>query len=82
MNPNDRLNDMLARYGEVCKRTTAARILGCCPGKIRAMLEDGRLAAACAGTMVDVRSIAEYIQQPKQLDELARQRKRGRKWSV
>ena len=77
-----RLDDMLERYGEVCKRTVAARILGCSVGKIAAMLQDGRLALACGGTMVDVRSIAEYIAQPRQLDELARQRRMGRKWSV
>jgi len=78
----DRLNDMLDRYGEVCKRTVAARILGCSTGKIKTMLDDGRLALACGGEMVDVRSIAAYIQQPKQIDELARQRRMGRKWSV
>lgn len=78
----NRMNDMLERYGEVCKRTVAARILGCSVGKIRAMLEDGRLALACGGEMVDVRSIAAYIERPRQIDELARQRKMGRKWSV
>lgn len=78
----NRMNDMLERYGEVCKRTVAARILGCSVGKIRAMLEDGRLALACGGEMVDVRSIAAYIERPRQIDELARQRKLGRKWSV
>lgn len=82
MTPNDRMDDMLARYGEVCTRTTAARILGCSPGKVRLMLEDGRLETACAGTMVDVRSIAGYILTPRQADELARQRRMGRKWSV
>ena len=78
----DRLTDMLERYGEVCTRTVAARILGCSVGKVKAMLHDGRLALACAGTMVDVRSIAEYITRPAQADELARQRRRGRKWAV
>lgn len=78
----NRMNDMLERYGEVCKRTVAAKILGCSVGKIRAMLEDGRLALACGGEMVDVRSIAAYIERPRQIDELARQRKLGRKWSV
>lgn len=78
----NRMNDMLERYGEVCKRTVAAKILGCSVGKIRAMLEDGRLALACGGEMVDVRSIAAYIERPRQIDELARQRKMGRKWSV
>ena len=78
----DRLNDMLERYGEVCKRTVAARILGCSVGKIASMLRDGRLALACGGEMVDVRSIAAYIQQPARAEETARQRRRGRTWSV
>ena len=79
---NNRMDDMLTRYGEVCKRSVAARILGCGTGKIKNMIEDGRLALACAGTMVDVRSIAAYIEQPRQADELARQRRMGRKWAV
>ena len=78
----DRMTDMLDRYGEVCKRTVAARILGCSVGKIKNMLADGRLALACGGEMVDVRSIAEYIERPAQIDEVARQRRLGRKWSV
>lgn len=78
----DRVTDMLERYGEVCTRVAAARILGCSTGKIRCMLQDGRLALACGGEMVDVRSIAEYITRPAQADELARQRRRGRKWAV
>ena len=78
----DRLTDILERYGEVCTRVAAARILGCSTGKIRCMLQDGRLALACGGEMVDVRSIAEYIVQPRQSDEAARQRRRGRKWAV
>ena len=78
----DRLTDMLERYGEVCTRTVAARILGCSTGKIRCMLQDGRLALACGGEMVDVRSIAEYIVQPRQSDKAARQRRKGRKWAV
>lgn len=82
MTPNERMTDMLERYGEVCTRTAAAKILGCSASKVKAMLQDGRLALACAGTMVDVRSIAAYIQQPRQIDEMTRQRKLGRKWSV
>ena len=78
----DRMSDMLDRYGEVCKRSVAARILGCGVGKISAMLKDGRLSLACGGEMVDVRSIAAYISQPVQQDELARQRRMGRRWCV
>lgn len=78
----DRMTDMLERYGEVCKRTAAARILGCSTGKIKSMIHDGRLALACGDEMVDVRSIAAYIEQPRQCDEMARRRRRGLKWSV
>lgn len=79
---SDRLNDMLERYGEVCKRVVAARILGCGTGKIKAMLADGRLETACGGAMVDVRSIAAYIERPRQADDIARKRRTGRKWAV
>lgn len=79
---NERLHDMLDRYGEVCSRKVAAKALGCSTGKIKNMLQDGRLSAACAGTMVDVRSMAAYIAQPARSDEEARQRKLGRRWSV
>ena len=78
----DRMTDMLERYGEVCTRVAAARILGCSTGKVKSMIQDGRLALACGGEMVDVRSIAAYIEQPRQCDEMARQRKLGRKWAV
>ncbi len=78
----ERMNDMLERYGEVCKRAVAARILGCSDSKIKNMIRDGRLETACGGTMVDVRSIAAYICQPRQANELARQRRMGRKWAV
>lgn len=82
MTPNDRMNDMLSRYGEVCTKTEAARILSRSPKTVRAMLADGRLETACAGEMVDVRSIAAYICQPKQADFEARVHRSGRVWAV
>jgi hypothetical protein len=82
MTPNDRMNDMLSRYGEVCTRAQAARILGRSPKTVRAMLADGRLAEACAGEMVDVRSIAAYITAPRQADFEAKVRRSGRVWAV
>lgn len=82
MTPNDRLDDMLSRYGEVCTKTMAAKILGRTPKTVRVMLEDGRLESACAGTMVDVRSIARYITAPQQSEFDARMRRRGREWAV
>lgn len=80
---SNRMDDMLDRYGEVCKRTVAAKILGCSASKISCMIKDGRLETACGGAMVDVRSIAAYIEKPAQADELARQRRLGRsRWCV
>lgn len=70
-----REESMARMYGEVCSRAQAARILGCSPGTVANMLEDGRLDEACAGAKVDVRSIARYIQQPKEQDYEARRRK-------
>ena len=77
-----RLSDMLDRYGEVATRAQSARILGCSVSKIRMMLLDGRLSTACAGTMVDVRSIAAYIERPAEIDQITRDRKAGRAWAV
>lgn len=82
MTPNDRMNDMLSRYGEVCTKAQAARILGRSPKTVRVMLADGRLETACAGDMVDVRSIAAYITAPRQSDFEARVRRSGREWAV
>ena len=82
MTPNDRMDDMLSRYGEVCTRAQAARILGRSPKTVRAMLADGRLAEACAGEMVDVRSIAAYITAPRRADFEAKVRRSGRVWAV
>ena len=73
---------MLDRYGEVATRAQAARILGCSVSKVRMMLTDGRLSTACAGTMVDVRSIAAYIERPAEIDQMTRDRKAGRAWAV
>ena len=84
--PEERQDILLDRYGEVCTKTVAAKVLGCSTGKIKAMLKDGRLTAACAGTMVDVRSIARYICEPAAEDFEARKRRykqrRGSSWAV
>lgn len=58
-----RLNDMLERYGECCTQKKAAHILGKSARTIFRMLEDGRLRRA--GSDVDVRSIAQYIETPR-----------------
>lgn len=70
-----RTEDMLERYGEVCTQAMAAHILGRTAPTIRNMLKDGRLATACGGKMVDVRSIIDYIlRKPNPASEERRQR--------
>ena len=56
---NSRLNDMLARYGEVCTQKSAAQILNIVPRTVARMCDEGRLRRV--GHRVDVRSIYEYI---------------------
>lgn len=68
MTLEERTELMVQQYGEVCTKAAAARILGRTAPTLNQMLADGRLEYACAGTMVDVRSIAAYIAQPKQAD--------------
>ena len=65
MMPNDeRLKDMLERYGEVCMKNEAARILSVSVHTIYVMIHDGRLRAI--GKYIDVRSIYEYITVPRE----------------
>lgn len=71
----ERTQMMVQMYGEVCTRAAAARILGRNVKTLGNMIDDGRIDEACGGTMVDVRSIARYITQPKQADFEARQRR-------
>ena len=75
MTLEERVETFVTRYGEVCKMSEAAQILSCNPRTVKHMLEDGRLDYACQGERVDVRSIARYVQQPKQEDFEARKRK-------
>lgn len=72
MTLQERTKEMLMMYGEVCSRTEAARMLRKDLRTINAMLKDGRLEWACGGTMVDVRSIARFIQMPAQIEEEGR----------
>ena len=78
----DRATIMVALYGEVCTMAQAGQILGRSAGTVRNMVEDGRLEAACAGTRVDVRSIARYIEAPADRDYEARVRKRREKADI
>ena len=60
---NSRLNDMLTRYGEVCTQKTAAQLLNIVPRTVARMCDEGRLRRV--GHRVDVRSIYEYITNPR-----------------
>lgn len=72
---DERVALMVRMYGECCTKAAAARILGRNVRTISRMLDDGRIEYACAGTMVDVRSIARYISQPRQEDFEAKKRR-------
>ncbi|MDO4750389.1 MAG: hypothetical protein Q4A39_06085 [Eubacteriales bacterium] len=68
-----RLDDMIERYGEVCTQKVAAQILNVVPRTIHRMMEEGRLRRV--DRRVDVRSICEYIENPKQVNFVARAKK-------
>lgn len=71
----NRLNDMLDRYGEVCTQKTAARLLNVVPRTIARMMDEGRLRRVARG--VDVRSICEYIENPRKANFNARAKNTG-----
>lgn len=71
-----RADKLAYQYGEACKISVAMKIIGCGRERVKAMLEDGRIKYACEGEMVDVRSIAEYIEMPKRYDSTARAKKK------
>lgn len=75
MTLEERTRMMVREYGEVCSKAQAGRIISRTSATIKRMIADGRLEAACAGTMVDVRSIARFIDEPEKADFEARKRK-------
>ena len=81
MTVEERTEMMVQMYGEVCTKAAAARILGRNVKTLGGMIADGRIDEACAGPMVDVRSIARYITQPKQEDFEAKKRRVKLKYS-
>ena len=69
--PKDRVTVLVAEHGECVTQAKAARILDRHPSSIAMMLKDGRLTRA-GDNRVDVRSIAAYLDNPKQNDFKAR----------
>ena len=82
MTQREREDLLVAQHGEVTTIQNASKILSRSRNTVIQMLRDGRIDYACAGSMVDVRSIARYIMAPKQEDHEARIRRSGRKWAV
>lgn len=80
MSYEERADLLTGKYGECCKRSVAAKILDCSVGKIRNMIEDGRLDLVCEGERIDVRSIARYMCKPKQADWDARKKRIAAKY--
>ena len=76
--PTDRHEAMVRRLGEACTKTQAAKAISCSVPTINAMLADGRIMSACGGERVDVRSLADYIEDRGANDRAARQRRKGR----
>lgn len=72
----DRYRDMVEKYGEVCTKTVATKILGCHMSTLGEMLKDGRVKPACEGTRVDVRSLVDYIERREEIDRRTRFNKR------
>lgn len=62
---------LVERYGESVDKTVASRMLGVTRATVYAMLADGRIAGACEGRRVDVRSIARYLSRPSQRDRVS-----------
>lgn len=77
----ERMQDMVERYGEAVNQKRAGQILNKGHSSITNMLKDGRLRRCC-GSMVDVRSIAEYIEAPVQKNEAARLERKRQKRGV
>lgn len=60
--PVDRRKAMVERLGEACKVDAAAHELDCSTRTVYRLLESGKILAACEGSRVDVRSLADYIE--------------------
>lgn len=75
----DRHAAMVQKHGEACTKTTASKIISCSVNTINAMLQDGRILPACGGERVDVRSIADYIENRGERNREVRMSKRGYK---
>lgn len=68
----DRHTAMVREHGEAISKSKAAELLNVGYDTITRLLQDGRIMAACGGTRVDTRSLADYIEDRGELDHQAR----------
>lgn len=78
----ERMRYMVETHGEACTMVQAGKIINRSDETIRRMVKEGRIRTACEGSLIDVRSLAEYIERPAQIDCEARLRKRREKHEV
>lgn len=79
----DRHELMVQKYGEACTKAVAAQLLNVHPRTLCNMIRDGRILAACRGERIDVRSLADYIENRTAADhEMRMEKKRGRRCAV
>lgn len=55
---------MVREYGEAVTKTAACRIIHVSKSTLYRLISEKRVALACGGTRIDVRSLAEYIDRP------------------
>lgn len=77
--PVDRQTAMVERWGEACTKKQAMEALNVSAPTLWRMLEDGRIRATADGLRVDVRSMADYIDNREEEDWLARVRAKERR---
>lgn len=78
----DRHAAMVEKHGEACTKSQAARIISWQPHHHHGHAGGWRLKSACEGTRVDVRSLADYIENRGEMDHAARMRRKGYKHYV
>ena len=77
--PVDRQTAMVERWGEACTKKQAMDALNVSAPTLWRMLEDGRIRATADGLRVDVRSVADYIDNRADEDRAARIRGKQKK---
>jgi len=70
--PMDRQKEMVERLGEACTKETAQREMNVSQPTLWRMIRDGRVKTCCNGERVDVRSLADYLDNREEIDRETR----------